>query len=383
MSIDFITNDTEAQEAVHSAQAKTLQEQGMNADQAEELIDTAKPESEKPRLRLVPASELVSNRTAEPYLIKGWLPLRGTGWVFGPPGSGKSFVVLDAGCHIAAGMDWRGHRVKQGPVVILAGEGIGGMRMRIAAWMQAHPQVDELPVYVSDRGGSLSADGLGDVFQAIDALPESPVLIIIDTQSRWQAGNENSSEDGAAYVNAVDALRDRYACYVQSVHHTGKDIARGSRGWSGYLGAADAEAAVTAIDVEGVKHITLKCTKIKEGSEPPPLHWELVSTVLDGWRDVDGDPVQSAYLVEEDEPPKASGGRNRKDVPPDEIKRLVNEYPHSGKRELSGIMADRFKVSEKTAKTRLNELEGLGVLIPHSGPGGRVTYTIGESHEVE
>jgi RecA-family ATPase len=66
--------------------------------------------------------------------------------VHGASGSGKTFVVLDWLLHIATGQpEWKGHKVKQGGVVYLAGEGHNGLKGRMAAWLQ-HYQVDPVGV---------------------------------------------------------------------------------------------------------------------------------------------------------------------------------------------------------------------------------------------
>jgi len=51
--------------------------------------------------------------------------------VFGPAGAKKSFLVYDLACCIATGKDWHGNRVKQGAVLIICGEGHGGLNRRL------------------------------------------------------------------------------------------------------------------------------------------------------------------------------------------------------------------------------------------------------------
>jgi hypothetical protein len=337
-----------------------------------------------PRLKLVHALELIKDRTPPEYLIKGWLPASGTSWTYGPFSSGKSWIALDQAEHIAAGMEWRGCKVKQGPVIYLAGEGAHGIKLRLAAWLAQKPQVKNFsfPLYVSETGGSFSDEGLQDVFDAIDC-SAPPVLIVIDTQARWQVGNENGTEDGSAYVRAVDALRDRYKCLVNSVHHTGKNAEAGMRGSTTYAGAADVAIEVTKKKIEDVPFFQIKTTKVKDGAEGSILNWSLQTCPLEGWLDIDGEQVHSAYVVEVDEMPNATDGRPKIDIPPEDIKRLVLEYPFAGKAEMLGFMKDRFKVSSDTARRRFDELVGLGVLVDHpGGRGKKTTYTIGEGHEL-
>ena len=51
--------------------------------------------------------------------------------VFGPSAAKKSFLVYDLACCIATGKDWHGNRVKQGAVLIICGEGHGGLNRRL------------------------------------------------------------------------------------------------------------------------------------------------------------------------------------------------------------------------------------------------------------
>jgi hypothetical protein len=70
-------------------------------------------------------------------------------------------------------------------------------------------------------------------------------LIVIDTLSRALAGgDENSSTDMGAYVKAVDFIRLETGAHVMSIHHTGKDDAKGARGHSLLRAAIDTEIKV-------------------------------------------------------------------------------------------------------------------------------------------
>ena len=68
-------------------------------------------------------------------------------WV-AKPGTGKSVLLTDVGCHIAAGRDWNGRKVKQGLVIFLAAERKELTKNRIAAWRKHHG-VTGLPFVVA------------------------------------------------------------------------------------------------------------------------------------------------------------------------------------------------------------------------------------------
>ena len=74
------------------------------------------------------------------WRVRGVLPAHGLASVYGPSGSGKSFLAFDMAAAVAWGRDWFGYRVKTAPVVYCALEGEAGFRLRVEAWEQAHGQ---------------------------------------------------------------------------------------------------------------------------------------------------------------------------------------------------------------------------------------------------
>jgi hypothetical protein len=57
---------------------------------------------------------------------------------YGRPGAGKSVIVGDLACHVAAGWDWFGHKVQGGPVLYIAAERAAVVKRRFAAFRQEH-----------------------------------------------------------------------------------------------------------------------------------------------------------------------------------------------------------------------------------------------------
>ena len=88
--------------------------------------------------------------TAPPQLIRGLIPRVGLTVVWGPPKSGKSFVVFDAMMQVAIGEGYRGREVTEGPVVYCAFEGAEGYGKRAEAFRKHHDLGDELnpPFYL-------------------------------------------------------------------------------------------------------------------------------------------------------------------------------------------------------------------------------------------
>jgi Cdc6-like AAA superfamily ATPase len=65
------------------------------------------------------------------WVVRGVMPSSGLGAIYGPSGSGKSFLALDMCAAISEGAAWFGHRVEQTPVIYVALEGEGGMKLRV------------------------------------------------------------------------------------------------------------------------------------------------------------------------------------------------------------------------------------------------------------
>jgi hypothetical protein len=392
MSIKNITQDKSAQVAVYGARdARGLPLFTRPVEDTEKpKPKEAKPSTqgepkERQGLKLVHLSELLKNREPMKWLVKNRLPEVGQGTIYAPSGEGKTWLTVDLAGNVASGRDWLGAPTKRGVVAYLAGEGFHGIKERYAGWIKGNRGNPEMPLYISDKGGSLDTpSGLNEVLEALQSLPAPPVLVIVDTKARFMEGDENGTREAGLYVRACDMIRDTFQCFVLSVHHTGKDADRGPRGNSAFKGADDCLYKVQLKGIDGDSYITMKCEKMKDRVKPAPAHWKLETCVLDGWLDDDNEEVSSAYLVPEENIPHGESGRPRVDIPPDEIKKAVLKYPIAGKKELSGILSAQYNVTEKTAKARLDELEGGGVLIAHpGGKGGRTTYTIAPGHELE
>ena len=83
------------------------------------------------------------------WQIKNVLPSRGTAVMFGPSGSGKSFLALDMLQSLAFGRDWFGHKVKQCSVTYIALEGEAGVAGRIKAYQARHGSTSSNIRYVA------------------------------------------------------------------------------------------------------------------------------------------------------------------------------------------------------------------------------------------
>ena len=252
---------------------------------------------------LVPADDFCQQPAPIQWLIKHHIQRHALIMIHGPSGGGKTFVVLDMCLSIATGnAEWFGHKVRQGSVVYLAGEGHHGLRGRIAAWKQ-HNKADSIPMWLSKTGTDLNTlEGLTKARTAIQALPQPPALIVVDTLHRFLQGDENSAQDAKTMLDACGYLMDEFACSVVLVHHTGvsDEAQHRARGSSAWRGALDIELSVKPGRDDLPMELVQRKSKDAEIAEP--MYCELETVEIDGWIDEDGEPVKSAIVRQEDAP---------------------------------------------------------------------------------
>lgn len=247
---------------------------------------------------------------AQPRLrwrVKGLLPEIGIGAIYGPSGSGKSFLGFDLGASIAAGADWFARRTNACPVTYVILESEASLRNRLEAWEvhngKAIPVEFKAVVQPFQLAEPEQVEALGAV------LPQGGV-VIIDTLNRAAPGlDENSSQDMGRILAGMKRLQEITNGLVLVVHHTGKDASKGLRGHSSLHAALDG-----AIEVE--RSAAGRCwsaAKVKDGEDGKQVPFKL--HVIDLGTDADGDPISSCAVGPDTEAifkPKEPTGANQK-----------------------------------------------------------------------
>ena len=268
-----------------------------SAEEFDALADAPEPESSSPgaqgdkpnRFEVIPAAEFTS-RPAPSWIVKGVLPRAELVVLFGESGSGKSFIALDIAAAIDRGMAWRGRRVKQGRVVYICAEGAGGFRNRLVAYQQAHQCELGIGV-IANAPNLLQKDDALDVCRAIGKAD----VVIIDTFAQTTpGGNENAAEDMGKALAHCKGIHRATGAVVVLVHHAGKDLSRGARGWSGLKAAADAELEVLRLESGRM----LRTSKMKDGQDDEAWGFDLETQTIG--MDEDGDVITSCTVRELD-----------------------------------------------------------------------------------
>ena len=256
--------------------------------------------------RLTSLTEFASVNGVAPYLVKGLLSTQSYAMMFGPPGEGKTFTALDVAWHVAAGREWMGRKVRQGPVLYLAFEGAGGLRRRAQALVQHYfdPKKSfedqQVPLYFDSTHYNLrEPEGKQQLATTIAEMPVKPVLIVIDTLAHALCGaDENSSQDTGAFNTAIEKLIRKTDACVMVLHHPPK-TGNGPRGSSSLLGAVD-----TLLEVNDRK---IEPTKQRDMEIAEPIGFKLHSIAIGV--DEDGDAITSCVVLPDDTPAASKPGK--------------------------------------------------------------------------
>jgi phage/plasmid primase-like uncharacterized protein len=307
---------------------------------------------------LIPADDFCAQPSPISWLVKRWIQSQALVMVHGPSGGGKTFVVLDWCLRMASGTeDWAGHKVRQGNVVYLAGEGHHGLRGRVAAWKHHH-KAGKLAMWLSKDGCDLNTPtGYLKVVEQVRMLKDRPSVIVVDTLHRFLAGDENSAQDAKTMLDACNALMQEFNCSVILVHHTGvsDEAQHRARGSSAWRGALDIEISI----VPGKEGVPMQIVqrKSKDAELAETIHVELQQVAIPGWRDEDNQQVTSAVIVQAQAPIVA-----KKDSKIDSHRKTFeNAWWSSGAEERNGLpylsrsammdyLVQKMNVSESSAK---------------------------------
>ena len=159
--------------------------------------------------------------------------------MYGKPGDGKSVLAEDLCLHVAAGWPWHGRPVKRGAVLYVALERRKLVERRAIAFREKHNPPD-LPFAivggVHDFRVKATAEQIIEMAKRVEvATGEQIALICIDTLSRALCGgDENSSKDMGAIVNATGLLQQGTGAAVMWVHHMPLDGGERMRGTARY-----------------------------------------------------------------------------------------------------------------------------------------------------
>jgi len=244
--------------------------------------DTREKSAEKPRFEFIHNAQILEALQPIEWQVEDILVKNALYYDFGDPGSYKTFGALDRLLCIAADIDYHGHRVNQGTVFYIAGEGQQGIGRRIAAWHIAHKtKAADIPFFMAKTPTQLmDGTALKDVRAAVDAMAKEygpPAVLHIDTLARnFGEGDENATKDMNKVIHNMDSAFGNDFCRGIT-HHTGHMNKGRARGSIALHGAAD-EAFRFSSTPSG--QILVECKKMKDAPYSLPMLFDLDTILL-------------------------------------------------------------------------------------------------------
>jgi hypothetical protein len=268
------------------------------------LADTKTPEM---HYKLLTSNDLM-NLPPMRWIVHGVVPAEGIAALYGPSGSGKSFLTLDMACAIATGAkDWFGRRVTQAPVVYVCLEGEAGVSKRIKAWVSHFNK--ELPAalrFIAQPFDLLSND-TSELAMAVITAGCVGGLVIIDTLNRASPGaDENSSVDMGNIIAAAKQLQNQIGGLVLLVHHTGKNATKGLRGHSSLYASLD--SAIEVVKTNAYREWSVAKSKDDVTGD---AHSFILKVMQVGF-DNDGEEITSCIVI----PNENIANAKRRTIPP-------------------------------------------------------------------
>ncbi len=202
------------------------------------------------------------------------------GVIYGPPGCGKTFVVIDLIMSACTGRSWamRFNASRPLNVAYCAGEGIGGLPSRFQA-AAAFYNVSSLPNFTFFKSTpqlyNETEDHSKDILQfAIEwkarqlaGEAEQLDILVIDTlHTASEGADENSSKEMGLILKACRQTMEMLGCTILLVHHTTKS-GETERGSSSLRGAMDFMLRISRSENEHDSNATLICSKLKDGEQ--------------------------------------------------------------------------------------------------------------------
>lgn len=269
------------------------------------------------RLAWLWAADLPEEPEPDEQIVEGVIGRLALSVLYGDSNSGKTFFVIDMACALARRVRWMSRNTLGGLVVYLATESPQSVRTRLQAYQKHHQlkvanlAIVQSPIDLFD--GAADAMAVVELVRQLESeVGEKCELVIGDTLSRMAAGaNENSGEDMGTVIKHAELIKRQACVHVMLIHHSGKDQAKGARGWSGLRAAIDTEIEVTVDDSTGqrVAEIT-KQRDIPGKGDRIGFRLEVVDLGPGQW---DGRRT-SCVVVPADAPVKAAKGKRQSEV---------------------------------------------------------------------
>lgn len=238
---------------------------------------------EEPRDDFISFTDIM-NRQREPGLIYRVLPAQGVINLYGPSTAGKTFVAVDMAACFSLGDEWCGRRVKAAQVHYFALEDVRGVMDRMQGLERhRHPGAlksiylydgaepgNEFRLFIANGKNLILNDAsISSLVNKVNRKrePGAPTVIFIDTLREAILGaDSNSDAHMALAVEALKRVARECQALVIFIHHTGKDVSRGSKGSNELRNKPDGVLEVLAPDDGDPDYVEIRADKVKNGA---------------------------------------------------------------------------------------------------------------------
>jgi len=275
-------------------------------------------------------------------IVEGMIGRIAMAVVYGDPNSGKTFFGVEIAARLSLGEDFLGRHTVGGVVLYLATEAVRSVKRRFKAWEKKHgrtlPNVFVVQSPINLFSGDADVAAVLMIVNEIEKQTGLKVeLIIGDTLARITTGaNENSGEDMGVVMRNAEAIKEGAKATFLWIHHTGKDAARGMRGWSGMRATIDTEIEITVDEATGLRSAEITKQRDLPGKgDRIGFRLESVHLGFNRW----GSPRGSCVVVSADAPAKPVRGKR-----PSEIAGAITEFLSTrGTGCVKGVMVKHFQ----------------------------------------
>jgi hypothetical protein len=221
---------------------------------------------------------------AELFFHDPLVPLNAVTIIFGPRGSGKSYVVEEMAFCTALGTPYLGKIVPQGPVLFIDYEDTDrNFRRRINRLAEAH----DLPVlpgvlhYLSLMGMSIP-DGIKAIKSKV--VNEGILLVIVDSLGPATGGDPSATDSAIAIMQALRSLGVTVVCLAHVAKGETTEQPKDPFGSVFYSNLARRTWYVERVQEEqsDVLDVGLYCKKVNDGPMPKPIALQITFDHLNG-----------------------------------------------------------------------------------------------------
>jgi len=275
---------------------------------------TTAPAGALESLNIVRADEIPESAEIPDEVVEGLIVAGTTNILYGRTNTGKTAVAVSMAGAVATDRDFWERATDGGVVLYLAAEAPATILNRFRLWSR-HTGARLDRVFIVRAPVNLTDDkDLNHIRQAVAYIEKNagPIRFVVgDTLARIASGARENTDEMGPVMNRFDAIAEATGGAVLVIHHSGKDAAKGARGWSGVQAHISTELEVT----EENGHHYLTVTKQRElggKGEAIPFRLEVLPIGTSKF----GKPMTGIVAVHEPDAPKKNAdhrlGKNQR-----------------------------------------------------------------------